>query len=104
MTHAPEPRPRLPGRAPVDRDTPSCTVVVGGLTDEEVAILARMRALHDEARRLRATSPSGQGAEAARLAALRDQWRSLAVERDAARARRMALLGHGEPHDGEGTR
>lgn len=83
-------------------DASSCRRVAGGLTDEEVGILARMRALHDEAAALRA-SLAAAGADAAevdcRLAELRERRRVLAAERDAARHRRMVLLGHETPAD-----
>lgn len=79
-----------------------CGSVVGGLTDEEVGILARMRALHEEAMALRAAAAAGEGdaAEAeARIAELRRQRAVLVEARDAARHRRMVLLGHEEEGD-----
>lgn len=80
----------------------SCRRVAGGLTDEEVEILARLRALHDEAAALRARL-AGAGVDQAEiergLAALRERRRVLAAERDAARHRRMVLLGHETPAD-----
>jgi hypothetical protein len=78
-------------------NAPACGRVAGGLTDEEVAILARLRTLHDEARALRASllAAGADDAEVERgLAALRERRRALAAERDAARHRRMVLLGH----------
>lgn len=78
-------------------DASSCQRVAGGLTDEEVAILARLRALHDEASALRARIADA-GADVAdvecRLGELRERRRVLVAERDAARHRRMVLLGH----------
>jgi len=89
----------------------ACARVVGGVSDEEVAVLARLRAVRDEAAAVRAELAGvvGEGAASAgrraalvaRLGELRDAWRLLAVERDAARHRRMVLLGHEDDPAGE---
>jgi hypothetical protein len=98
------PSPRLPTRrTPSDSqvaDSP-CSLLSGGLTDEEVDVLRRMRAIHDTAREVRARLGGAQGEEAealaVRLAALRSEWRRLAEAREAARHRRMVFLGHESP-------
>ncbi len=87
----------------------ACARVVGGLSDEEVAVLARLRAVRVEAAAVRAELDGvvGEGAEpagrraalTARLGELRDAWRLLTAERDAARHRRMVLLGHEEAEE-----
>lgn len=79
----------------------ACGSVRGGLTDEEVDIARQIRALREEERELRRTaataSPAGREQAAARLAALRSAGRELTRLRDAARHRRMVLLGHEPP-------
>lgn len=84
----------------------SCARVVGGLSDEEVDVLARLRTLRAEAAVVRrdldrlpgdhADGGNLRDALTARLGELRESWRLLAAERDAARHRRMVLLGHEE--------
>jgi len=75
--------------------------VCGGLTDEEVGVLFALRAVRERVRTLRTellTAATVQrheiGAEFDRLTV---EGRRLTVERDAARHRRMVLLGHEEP-------
>ncbi len=83
----------------IDTGGPTCGSVVGGLTDEEVAILSRLRALHEEAVALRAAAAAGAcdaAAAESRIAELRRLREALVEERDAARHRRMVLLGHEE--------
>jgi hypothetical protein len=91
----------------------SCARVVGGVTDEEVEVLARLRAVRAEAAAVRAelVGVVGEGAEpagrraalTARLGELREAWRLLTAERDAARHRRMVLLGHEDEPAGDVT-
>jgi predicted acyl esterase len=78
----------------------ACRDVRGGVTDEEVAVLNEMRALKQQVTAARASldaladgDPQRPGAQA-RLAELREQWQALEQRRDAARVRRMELLGH----------
>ncbi len=86
----------------IDSGSVTCGSVVGGLTDEEVAILASLRALHEEAAALRAAAAAGERGAAeveARIVELRRQRATLVEARDAARHRRMVLLGHEEEGD-----
>jgi len=99
----------LPAHPGAGTDEAACGGVIGGLTDEEVAVLARMRNLREEAEALRAslggtetggaTSGEQRATLEAGLVGLREQWRRLALERDAARHRRMVLLGHEAPEE-----
>jgi hypothetical protein len=109
MTDGSRPKGALPAHP---AGAPSaCARVVGGLSDEEVEVLARLRAVRAEAAAVRAELDGvvGEGAESAgpraaltaRLGELRDAWRRLAAERDAARHRRMVLLGHADDAAGE---
>ena len=109
MTDGSRPKGALPAHP---AGAPSaCARVVGGLSDEEVEVLARLRAVRAEAATVRAELDGvvGEGAESAgrraaltvRLGELRDAWRRLAAERDAARHRRMVLLGHADDPAGE---
>ena len=56
MTHDDRRRLHLPT---IDASAPACGKVVGGLTDEEVDILGRLRALHEEAVAARAAVAAG---------------------------------------------
>lgn len=80
------------------RNGSACTRVTGGLTDEEVKILERMRWLKEEMGALQkdADSESPPADAAARMEAMKAQLADLKGERDAARRRRMALLGYDE--------
>ncbi len=102
MTDGSKPKSALPAHP--SGAASACARVVGGLSDEEVAVLARLRAVRAEAAAVRAELDGvvGEDAESAgrraaltvRLGELRDAWRLLTAERDAARHRRMVLLGH----------
>ena len=99
MTHDDRRRLHLPT---IDASAPACGKVVGGLTDEEVDILGRLRALHEEAVAARAAVAAGtrDADEAgARIAELRGLRVDLAAAGDAAGHRRMVLLGHEEPDE-----
>ncbi len=89
--------PTLPTAAPAA----ACQSVRGGLTEEEVAIAQRLRALREEERALRralaAADARHRGELEAQLAELRARGRRLTRERDEARHRRMVLLGHEPP-------
>jgi hypothetical protein len=94
------PKKPLPTLATVARPS-ACQTVRGGLTDEEVAIAQRLRALRQEERALRqalATADALQRGELeAQLAELRARGRHLTRQREEARHRRMVLLGHEPP-------
>lgn len=71
------------------------------LTRREITVLDAMRRVKEEARTLMKqggrwqSGQEGMGAHPeGRLARLRDRWRKLTAERDAAREERMRLLGH----------
>ena len=87
------------------KDGSACTRVVGGLTDEEVRLLEKMRRLKEEIRALRegdrsaslAKSSRASGEEASEsVDALKARMGALKREREEARRKRMAILGHGE--------
>lgn len=79
----------------------ACQTARGGLTDEEVAVAAQVRALREEERALRlalaAASADQRDDVEARLAAVRARGRELMARREEARHRRMVLLGHEPP-------
>lgn len=90
-----------PVTLPTQASGSACQTVRGGLTDEEVGVLAELRAVRERVRSLRVELASAAtvrrleiGAELDRLTA---EGRRLTGERDAARHRRMVLLGHEQP-------
>ena len=90
---------RLPV-SPEDAVT-ACQSVRAGLTDDEVELTARLRALSQRARALRRELVSSDGEETARLALELDELRSVRAEVAAARERayrdKMRALGHLDP-------
>ncbi len=92
---------RRRGLLPTRTTGPACTAVRGGLTDEEVAIAQRLRAVREAERAVRRALAEATGAARgeleSRLAALRAQGRELTAAREAARQRRMVLLGYDTP-------
>jgi hypothetical protein len=86
-------------------DGSACTRVVGGLTDEEVRLLEEMRRLKEKILALRGGDRSAPLAKSSRAGgeeavesvdALKARMGALKREREEARRRRMAILGHGE--------
>lgn len=77
------------------------TTVRGGLTDEEVGVLFALRAVRERVRALRAELAVAGSVRRHQIGAELDQLttegRRLTAERDAARHRRMVLLGHEQP-------
>ena len=99
MTHDDRRRLHLPT---IDASAPACGKVVGGLTDEEVNILGRLRAPHEEAVAARAAVAAGtrDADEAgARIAELQRERVVLAAARDAARPGGMVPLIQGVPDE-----
>jgi hypothetical protein len=90
-----------PVTLPVQASATACQTVRGGLTDEEVEVLSALREVREQIRALRlelATAATMRRHEiGAVLDRLTAEGRRLTGERDAARHRRMVLLGHEEP-------
>jgi hypothetical protein len=84
-------RSRLSLRHPGDAAS-ACETFVGGLSQEELALAERARALREELSQARA-----RGAPAEELAALQRRRGELAVEREQAWRRKMTALGHFSP-------
>lgn len=82
-----------------------CAAKADPFTAEELDIFKKLRALRDEADGLKEIlktleNPAEKEAVENRLAEIRDEWKQLKQDGEAARKRRMILLGHLDP-DGE---
>jgi hypothetical protein len=82
-----------------------CSRSADPFTEDELEILRKLRALHEESKGIKAKlneleDPVERTACESRLNAIRDEWKTLKLEGEEARKRRMILLGHLDP-DGE---
>jgi hypothetical protein len=85
----------------LDDEAPACSPT-NYVSNEEAALLAAMRGLHEESvvlrRDLKDADPEDHAGLEAELERLREEWRTLATRRERAYVNKMITLGHLPPN------